>query len=616
MFASSFPMETLLEMNLPIRGYCPFPRYENRAAWEKLDPETKRLWIEAAEAQLAFQWPPITAEMYLVLRKTGALKPHWDRFRERRSALGMLALGECLQGQGRYLMQIINGVAAICEEPAWISPLATKPYNYDIPLEINREVDLCSSETAALLAWIDYLLGEAIEREAPRVRARLREMVRAQVIVPYLARDDYWWMGFTKDRINNWNPWCNSCVIMCLLLVEDDPKARAQGLHKVLKSLDKYLETYMPDGCCDEGPMYWGAAGAGLYMCLALLHEASGGRLDFFQNEKLRLIGEYIKKVHIHGEWFVDFADGDAHVFLDSLTYSFGKALSDRGMMGLGARANPVRPQVYEWFHTYQNLKELFMETERAACTYSPEYLKDAWLWHTGVMTARETAGSPAGFFLAAKAGHNLESHNHNDIGSFIVYADGKPLLIDIGTEEYSVKTFSPQRFEIWYTQSQYHNCPGVRGVMQRDGREYCANDVRYACTDEKSSLSMELKAAYPKEAGIAAWQREVALLRAPGAVEVTDRFTLETETDTLCRYLMTPLKPETTPGCVTLRYEGGAARLLYDGDNTEALVEEIPITESRLLWNWGERLYRIILRERGAVQVGTRRLRVERAKV
>ena len=31
---------------------------------------------------------------------------------------------------------------------------------------------------------------------------------------------------------------------------------------------------------------------------------------------------------------------------------------------------------------------------------------------------------------LAAKAGHNAESHNHNDIGNFVVYVDGKPVLV------------------------------------------------------------------------------------------------------------------------------------------------------------------------------------------
>lgn len=44
----------------------------------------------------------------------------------------------------------------------------------------------------------------------------------------------------------------------------------------------------------------------------------------------------------------------------------------------------------------------------------------------------------------------NLERHNHNDIGQFIVYADGKPVIIDVGVETYTAKTFSERRYEIW----------------------------------------------------------------------------------------------------------------------------------------------------------------------
>ena len=39
-----------------------------------------------------------------------------------------------------------------------------------------------------------------------------------------------------------------------------------------------------------------------------------------------------------------------------------------------------------------------------------------SWLPDTGVLTAREREGDTAGLFLAAKAGHNDESHNHNDV--------------------------------------------------------------------------------------------------------------------------------------------------------------------------------------------------------
>src|SRR5690606_39665769 len=58
-----------------------------------------------------------------------------------------------------------------------------------------------------------------------------------------------------------------------------------------------------------------------------------------------------------------------------------------------------------------------------------------------------------ANTFFAAKGGYNNESHNHNDIGSFILYKEGKPLFIDAGVGTYTKKTFSNERYDIWTMQ-------------------------------------------------------------------------------------------------------------------------------------------------------------------
>ena len=68
--------------------------------------------------------------------------------------------------------------------------------------------------------------------------------------------------------------------------------------------------------------------------------------------------------------------------------------------------------------------------------------------------------------------------------------------------ETYTRKTFSAQRYEIWTMQSAYHNLPTINGVMQKDGREFAARDVRYRADERIAELSMDIAAAYPKEAG------------------------------------------------------------------------------------------------------------------
>ena len=43
------------------------------------------------------------------------------------------------------------------------------------------------------------------------------------------------------------------------------------AVHKILRSLDNFIDPYHDDGGCDEGPGYWSRAGGSLFDCLELL---------------------------------------------------------------------------------------------------------------------------------------------------------------------------------------------------------------------------------------------------------------------------------------------------------------------------------------------------------
>src|SRR5437868_13875778 len=115
-------------------------------------------------------------------------------------------------------------------------------------------------------------------------------------------------------------------------------------------------------------------------------------------------------------------------------------------------------------------------------------------------MAARSVPNSAQGLYVAAWGGHNAQSHNHNDVGNFIVYGDGTPVLIDVGVETYSAKTFSAQRYEIWPMQSAYHNLPTINGIMQGAGREDKVKDVSFGESAKRVSFSADIAYAYPTE--------------------------------------------------------------------------------------------------------------------
>ncbi len=597
--------------------FHPFPKASERQGWQAASTDTCAEWVYLGEKYLDFVWKPLTMELYLIYNRTGNNILYLKAFFERRAVLGILVLSECLEGKGRFLDQIINGIFCICEETTWMTPYDVSLKNVIIPSRGDRIVDLSCSETGALLAWTYYLFKDIFDEISPGICERIEKEIKERLNLLYMTHDDYWWMGFIETPyVNNWNPWCNRNMLMCFLTIENDPEVRAAAIHKIMRSLDVYLSKYSPDGCCEEGPMYWDAAGGGLHVCLQLLSMATSGRITIFDEQIVRDIGSYISKVHISGNYYVDFADGDAIVEINPSIYYFGVDVNDRSMINKGKNAKPSRPNISNWFGIFEYMRDILTEQNRLEALEDIKYRKDSWLWSAQVMTARERDDSDQGLYLACKGGHNAEPHNHNDIGNFLVYIDGKPLFIDLGTEEYNKKTFSKDRYDIWYTGSQFHNCPTINGMPQKGGAEYKTSFAEYVNSDAASELKMDIGRAYPEKAGVKTWVRTCRLNRGENScVEIIDEFSLAMSSDDVSYHMMTPYCPVLTKeGTISLEYEASRfITLAYDCENLNFRYEKIDITEDRLRRNWGEVMYRIVLAEKAQIQTGIRRFIVKK---
>jgi len=105
--------------------------------------------------------------------------------------------------------------------------------------------------------------------------------------------------------------------------------------------------------------------------------------------------------------------------------------------------------------------------------------------------------GPSGGFGAAIKGGHNGQHHNHNDVGSFVVAVRGKAPLLDPGSEIYTARTFSDQRYQSNVLNSFGHAVPRVAGRLQRTGREAAARVEQVAFTALADTLVLDLRAAY-----------------------------------------------------------------------------------------------------------------------
>jgi hypothetical protein len=610
MLASKLSVEKIQAALLPPGKWKPYPAASDRTAWEALPVEFRREMIADGEAALKGSWPVLEASLLLQYVRIGNRSNYERVLAGRRERLRSLVLAECAEGKGRFLDEIANGVWTTCEESWWGYPahLNLQKEGHGLPNAYDPSIDLFAAEAGALLAWTDYLLRPQLAKVHKMIPERLAIEVERRILTPYEKREDFWWMGLAANRpMNNWNPWINSNCLTCVLLMATDPHRRARLAYKVVTSVDRFLDSYHDDGGCDEGPGYFGHAGGSLFDNLELLFGASNGAIDFYSAPLVREIGRYIYKVNIADDWYVNFADASARVSIGGdLVYRYGKRIGDRNMQLLGAEA--AQRHGLRGASLGRHLPALFNRKEIAAAPARQPLVRDVWLPGIQVMAARMKEGLRDGLYVAAQGGHNAESHNHNDVGNFIVYANGKPAIIDVGVETYTAKTFSSRRYEIWTMQSAYHNLPTVNGAMQFASAAAAARNVSHKVDDAAAEFSLDIAGAYPREAGIETWRRTIRLDRRKNEVEVRDAYVLQKDGGRVELTLMTPHEVKQT-GSGELTFSG-AVKVQFPPALTVA-IEDVKTEDGRLKPVWGPVVRRVLLKAQGLPAKGEFAVRI-----
>lgn len=575
-----------------------YPAYHDRKAWdERVDDSMRKLIIRRGEKALKHQWKPDLASDYLAFKRTGEIRTGRDNHR----ALQALMLAELVEGKQRFMEAIVDGAWFLCET-AWIhsAHLAFQNDQSGLPDRDEPTIELVVADIGAQMAWLHYFFKEELDSISPLIDRRIVEEVKGRLINPYFARDDYWWMGFSGKQVNNWNPWINFNVLQALMLVEEDKERVCQGVWKLMRSTDYFFSMYHEDGACDEGPTYWSGASGYALKFLDLLDRVTGGVVNIFQHPMLHRMAQYIYRVHIGDNLFVNFADSSPKVTPSPGTlYQFGKRIGDRQMMEFAsfvARSNRSFDKGVSGFFA-ASLDELLMYTELKDYPQSAPLPADYWWPDTQICIARDKAGSDKGFFFAAKGGHNQESHNHNDVGSCVLYYNKEPLLIDVGVGTYTRQTFGPERYTIWTMRSAYHNLPLINGMEQKNGKEFAARGQQFTASSGKVEYRVDIAGAYPQEAGVEHWWRRYTLHRGK-RFEIADSWEFAVASEPHVLNLMTCCQVETDDkGRVYLQGDSIRFQLLYDKQAYRIETDAIPLTDAKLTKSWdGKTLTRIRL--------------------
>jgi Heparinase II/III-like protein len=614
LFASTFTPQLLSKSLISASEWHPYPRASERGAWQQLPSEIAVATLARAEKIKGTEWVSLPATVFLEYKRTGNRSHFESYYFTRRSRLTDLVLGECVEGKGRFLDDIINGIWLECEETFWglpahlflqkVHPLSGLP---DVQEPV---VDLFAAETGATISWIYYLLGAQFDQANAMIMPRIRFEVKRRILDPAFERNDFLWMfnefDGKKHHLNNWTPWIDSNWLLANLLIEPDSQRRTEAIHKICRSVDEYLDDYSDDAGCIEGPGYWNVSPGFYYDCCFLLHSVTGGAGNPLTNPFVHKMFRYIANVHINGSWFVDYGDAPPKMGENGeFVYRIGEGIGDTTLEAYGAfnaSADAIHGVLIDddQWRLARALPNLLISGKAIAAKKQDALVRDSWYPDLGLMTARRGEGTTNGFYLAMQAAPNQRPHGHNDSGSFIVFHDGNPLIVDIGPEAYTAPRY---KFSV---QSEYHNLPTIGGVMQSNKRpHYRATDLNYSTNDSRASISINLATAYPEEAGITRWTRTLTLDRGADRVRVNENFQLQKPVAVQLSF-MTPYVPtQGQKGKIVFTPAAGRVTLSYDANLIAPTIERIDLTDAWLVSRWGKVIYRLLLTSAAATDRG-----------
>ena len=477
--------------------YVPqFPVFKDRAAWNSVALDDREALIAYAESWHGKPWPVITAGMYASFVRTGSRRDCENPYFERRRRLCSAVLHVCLTGETTLLPDVEDGVLLLCEETSWaISAHLGLTREHPFPDDANTVLDLFAAQTGMILSFTAQLLDGLLH---PDLHARIQREVERRMLTHFMENNGEWWMGYVRKDLNNWTPWIISNVLMAANVWHFGGAAL---IERACMMLDRWLNVVPEDGGCDEGAGYWNMAGGAFLDCLMALESLCGA--DLWQDGKVRRMMAYPELVYLGKGWFANFADCDARPYIsgERLQYA-GEKTGNPALVRMGAEmwGSPLK-ELNDTPHLSRVLMRIFARPTQVENTAVGP--KDVYLPDLQVRLVQR-----GGMIAAMKGGHNDESHNHNDVGSFLIMANGDMQLVDAGNMVYTAKTFSGRRYELWNCRADYHNVPIIGGCEQQPGRQYAAKNVEKL----PDGMALDMAAAYPAEAGVQTCTRRMTL--------------------------------------------------------------------------------------------------------
>ena len=558
------------EKLIPLKTFKFLPEMSDRQAWDaiKNDP-TKKKYIDEIfrEAELAATTPiPIdSAKLFMEFHRTGKRTAYEANHFARRARLVNLVLAEALEYKGRFIDDIIEHLYALEAEYTWTIPAHDAEWKDPLPCYKYEEIDLFSSETSNLVAQTLAISEKEIAKVSPNFVKRLKEKVMARAIVPIEENlENYWWI----DLVSNWNPWiCSNLIWAGNYMLQGDDERFTKFANKLLAITEKYYAAYPEDGACEEGAMYFSRSPVNYFFILDAMYRASDGKFNRFNEPKLRKMFEFIAAANMGEDYFATFSDARKKVGLSSgVIYAMADRVGSNELKAFSSNFNPYSNGLDQndsmgYLLPYYQLVSK-VQTEKCDNDFFFVYPKTEHAYLKNGDTA-----------LAIKGGHNMEEHNHIDVGQFILKFGDRTAAIDLGAPEYTRDYHSKEnRYKNFVANSFGHNHLIFNGVGQSAGKEFRTRKFETKGDFKHAEIEIDLTPAYPAEVKLKSYIRK--LIFDNGVLTVIDEFEAE---EALEAMMIIYSEFEKFPGT----------------SSTKIVSEKYNVTDSGLKITWGDTLYK-----------------------
>ena len=501
----------------------------DRVFWDRLAGDSRYAGVVPAAVKLRdAPLPPWAGDSFLDYSRDGNRTRYQNAENQRRPRLAVLVLAECLENKGRFIAPLAALIDSLCEEKTWMLPA------HDAKLENYNgktiDIDLVSSALAAQFGTADYLLGDKLP---PATRERLRENVKRRVLDPFRdmisgKRPANWWM--TTD--NNWNPVCLNGVIGAALALEPSRGERGRFVAAAERYSQSFLSGFTADGYCGEGLGYWNYGFGNYDVLCEAVRQATGGRLDLLARPAARMPALFAARIQIMNDISPAFADCPVFAkpsapLMVSLNHRFSLGLPQYARLETAPTGSVYETMVYAMAETAPPVPSTIPKRGAATVGLPLRDFFDA----AGILVARPGSNGTATMGVALKGGNNAESHNHNDVGSYVVVIGDRPVLLDPGAETYTARTFSARRYDSKLLNSFGHPVPKFGEVLQRTGAQARGKVVKTNFTPDTDTFTLDIASAYALPALQSLTRTWVYSRKGGGALTVTDNVSLSAPT-------------------------------------------------------------------------------------